>query len=60
MHHHLALSFATWISITCSLAGGMFAIAAGLYARQHKPQAFDFAASARRIRTRPIPGRDDS
>ena len=60
MHHPFALSFATWISITCSLAGAMFAIVAGIYARKHKPQSFDFAASARRIRTRPVPGRDDS
>jgi len=65
MHYHhialsVALSVAIWVSLFASTVGAYIAIFAGVRSAKH-PQArrFDFAASARRIRTMPIPARND-
>ncbi|HLY77952.1 MAG TPA: hypothetical protein VKQ70_01165 [Caulobacteraceae bacterium] len=57
-HHHVWPSVALWVSLLCSMAGAFVAIFAGLWSAKHpRPRGFDFAASARRIRTMPIPPR---
>jgi hypothetical protein len=59
MHHTPSIAF--WISILSSLAAVAIAIFAAVWRDKHpQPQGFDFAASARRIRARPIPARDDA
>jgi len=58
-HHHLASLVALWISLFTAMAGATFAILVGIReSRRPTAKAFDFAASARRIRTAPIPPRD--
>jgi len=44
-----------------SMLGAGIAIFFGIWRSKHpQPRGFDFAASARRIRTTPIPARDDA
>jgi ABC-type dipeptide/oligopeptide/nickel transport system permease component len=59
-HHHLALSVAVWVSFFASMLGAGIAIFAGIWSAKHPSRGFDFVASARRIRTMPIPARDDA
>jgi|HubBroStandDraft_2_1064218.scaffolds.fasta_scaffold79280_5 hypothetical protein len=62
LHHLLAApSFAVWVSMFFSMLGAGIAIFFGIWRSKHpQPRGFDFAASARRIRTTPIPARDDA
>ena len=61
MEHHLALSVAIWVSMLASMVGAGLAIFAGLWTAKHpRARGFDFVASARRIRTMPIPTRDQA
>jgi hypothetical protein len=60
-HHLLATQVALWVSMFASAIGAAFAMFAALWSAKHPgPRAFDFAASARRIRTRPIRARYDA
>jgi len=60
-HHHLAQAVAIWVSLFASTLGAGIAIFAGLWSAKHRgTRGFDFVASARRIRTMPIPARDDA
>ena len=60
-HHHLApvaLWIAVWVSVLASLAGGGLAIFLAIWSSNPRPRGFDFAASARRIRTMSIKASD--
>jgi hypothetical protein len=58
-HHHLATYVAISASMFASMIGAGITIAAGIWSAKHPgPRGFDFAASARRIRMRPIPAKD--
>jgi len=60
-HHHIAPFVAIWVSIFAGTAGAAVAIFAGIWTAKHPgSRGFDFVASARRIRTMPIPAKDDA
>ncbi len=54
-HHHIALFVAFWVSIFASTGGAAIAILVAIWSAKHpRARGFDFTASARRIRARPI------
>ena len=60
-HHHLARTVAIWVSLLAGTGGASIAIFVGLWsAKRPGARGFDFAASARRVRTSPIPARNDA
>ena len=60
-HHQLARAIAIWVSLLAGMGGAGIAIYVGLWSAKHPgARGFDFAASARRIRTAPIPARNDA